>query len=117
MFVENQSGAGPAIANTISIAMSSVDFINNTLLCDDTTLFLDWNEVSSVRKPVEKRYWGGGGQERLRMDFQFCVSNRNRLKREACSERSIFNLRTGKMCGRYLSTPLRPMELVHSNCL
>lgn len=61
MFVENQSGAGPAIANTISIAMSSVDFINNTLLCDDTTLFLDWNEVSSVRKPVEKRYWGGGG--------------------------------------------------------
>lgn len=48
VFVGNQAGVGSAVTNTVSVSFSFVDFINNTRLCDDSALFLDWNDVSEL---------------------------------------------------------------------
>lgn len=48
VFAGNQAGLGSAVTSTVSVRFYFVDFINNTLLCDDSTHFLDWNDVSGL---------------------------------------------------------------------
>jgi len=42
VFYGNRASLGPALSNTASVTLNNTEFINNTLLCDDETLFLDW---------------------------------------------------------------------------
>ena len=50
LFLGNHARVGPAVANTVPVSFSFVDFINNTLWCDDSALSLDWNDVSENSK-------------------------------------------------------------------
>eukprot|EP00904_Undaria_pinnatifida_P002436 jgi/Undpi1/12193/HiC_scaffold_5.g01869.m1 len=52
-FVENHAVVGSAITNTVSVSLLFVDFVNNTLLCDDNSLFLEWNDSSSFELACE----------------------------------------------------------------
>ena len=52
-FVENHAVVGSAVMNTVSVSLSFVDFVNNTLLCDNPGLFLDWNDVSAATCRLE----------------------------------------------------------------
>lgn len=48
-FYTNSAQVGPAISSTVPIQMKASTFVNNTLLCDDTS-FLDWVHVSSTER-------------------------------------------------------------------
>ena len=50
LLLGNHARVRPAVAHKISVSFSFVDFINNTLWCDDSALYLDWNDVSDNSK-------------------------------------------------------------------
>ncbi len=45
IFAGNQAGSGPAVSNTVTVALSSTRLDGNTLTCDGDRLFLDWKDV------------------------------------------------------------------------
>lgn len=51
LLLANHASVGAAVTNTVTVAFSFVQFINNTLWCDDRALFLDWNDVSYMIIP------------------------------------------------------------------
>lgn len=48
-FERNHAPLGPAVSNVFTIELNNTQFRNNTLWCDDDSLFLDWKIVSGVK--------------------------------------------------------------------
>lgn len=46
-FDGNQASSGSAVSNTVAATLDYADFMNNTLLCAEESLFLDWQDVVS----------------------------------------------------------------------
>ena len=44
VFYDNHASLGPALSNTASVTLNNTAFNNNTLVCDDDNLFLDWKK-------------------------------------------------------------------------
>ena len=105
----NQASIGSAITNAVSASLQFVDFINNTLLCDDSRHFLDWNDVSGLGPIRIEMQWRAG---RTKVGLQACVSTRNCPKRghmvhKALSLRAPIHSEHGRRvrahpCGRYM---------------
>lgn len=46
IFSGNNAPVGPAVSNVLTVEINNTEFSDNTLWCDDNTLFLDWKNVS-----------------------------------------------------------------------
>lgn len=45
-FSDNHAPLGPAVSNVVTVELNDTHFGDNTLWCDDDSLFLDWKNVS-----------------------------------------------------------------------